>query len=133
MSRIKTRELVMIQIYQMDIHNEYVLKPNVEKDIAKIIHDGREITYALKVIEDFIAYKDQIDKMITQSSENWTIDRISKIDLAIIRLSVTEIFFSKNVPDSISINEAILLSKKFSDEDSFKFVNGLLGKIVRSQ
>ena len=133
MSRIKTRELVMIQLYQMDIHNDYKFYPSVEKTIATKIHDGREIKYAMQIFKEFTQNKDIIDKLIIDFSENWNIDRIAKVDLAIIRLSITEMLFLKSVPESISINEAINLSKKFSDEDSYKFINGILGKIVRSQ
>lgn len=133
MSRIKTRELVMIQIYQMNIHNDYKFYPSIEKTIAAKIHDGREIKYAMQIFKEFTNNKEKIDDLIIDFSENWDIDRIAKVDLAIIRLSITEMFFSKSVPESISINEAINLSKKFSDEDSYKFINGLLGKIVRSK
>ena len=132
MSRIKTRELVMIELYQMDIHNDYNFYPSIEKKIALKIHDGREIKYAMNIFKNFTDNKEKIDSLIIEYSENWTIDRIAKVDLAIIRLSITEIFFSKSVPESISVNEAINLSKKFSDEDSYKFINGLLGKIIRS-
>ena len=132
MSRIKTRELVMIELYQMDIHNDYNFYPSIEKKIALKIHDGREIKYAMQIFKQFTNNKEKIDELIVEFSENWTIDRIGKIDLAIIRLSITEMFFSKSVPESISVNEAINLSKKFSDEDSYKFINGLLGKIIRS-
>ncbi len=132
MSRIKTRELVMIELYQMDIHNDYIFYPSIEKKIALKIHDGREIKYAMQIFKQFTNNKEKIDELIVEFSENWTIDRIGKIDLAIIRLSITEMFFSKSVPESISVNEAINLSKKFSDEDSYKFINGLLGKIIRS-
>jgi len=72
-----------------------------------------------------------IDGHIAETSSAWDISRISKIDLAIMRLAVYEILYDDKIPDGTSINEAVELAKAFSAEDAGKFVNGVLGKIVR--
>jgi len=72
-----------------------------------------------------------IDGHIAETSSAWDISRISKIDLAIMRLAVYEILYDDKIPDGSSINEAVELAKAFSAEDAGKFVNGVLGKIVR--
>jgi len=73
-----------------------------------------------------------IDGHIAETSSAWDISRISKADLAIMRLAVYEILHDEKIPDGSSINEAVELAKAFSGEDAGKFVNGVLGKIVRS-
>ena len=133
MSRIKARETVMISLYQMEIHQEFKITEQLKNQLYEKIEDPREIKYALNILNAVIDNKETIDQLIDEHSENWKVSRISKIDLSIIRLSLAEMIFTKSVPDSISINEAIKLSKQYSDDDAFKFVNGILGKINRSQ
>jgi len=133
MSRKKARELVMIKLYQMEIHSEFIIEEDFEKNLAGKVHDGREVKYAMNILKKFIDQKSEIDGKIENNSENWKIDRISKIDLAIIRLALVEIFHDKTVPTSVAINEAVQLSKKFSDDKSYQFVNGILGNIVREK
>ena len=90
-----------------------------------------EIDFILGEIEGVYANLDTIDAHIAETSAAWDISRISKVDLAIMRLAVYEILFDPKIPDGTSINEAVELAKAFSSEDSSKFVNGVLGKIVR--
>ncbi len=133
MSRKRAREIAMTKLYEMEIHQEYFLKPNTEKEIARFVSDGREVKYAIKLIKRFTENKGIIDGTIKKFSEKWDINRLSKVDLSIIRLALTEIFYDDDIPDSVSINEAVNLARKFSDEESFKFVNGILGNILRSR
>lgn len=133
MSRKKARELVMIKLYQMEIHSEFKFKEDFENSIAKEVRDGREVKYAMNILKNFIEHKVEIDAKIENNSKNWKFDRISKIDLAILRLALIEIYYDKSVPTSVAINEAVQLSKKFSDDESYQFVNGILGNIVREK
>jgi len=90
-----------------------------------------EPDFVLGEIAGVYANLTTLDKHIAETSASWDISRISKIDLAIMRLAVYEILFDDSIPDGTSINEAVELAKAFSSEDSSKFVNGVLGKIVR--
>ena len=74
-----------------------------------------------------------IDEKLESCSENWKVSRMAKVDLAILRLSAAEILYLDDVPDSASINEAVDMAKKFGGDDSGKFINGILGKVVRSK
>lgn len=71
----------------------------------------------------------ELDEKIKLNSEGWSIERIDKVDLAILRLSSYEILFEEDVPDIVAINEAVELSKEYSSEKSYKFVNAVLAKI----
>ena len=90
-----------------------------------------EMDFILSEIQGVYANLNTIDAYISETSSAWDISRISKIDLAIMRLAVYEILHEPKIPDGTSINEAVELAKAFSSEDSSKFVNGVLGKIVR--
>ncbi|HZK88390.1 MAG TPA: transcription antitermination factor NusB, partial [Anaerovoracaceae bacterium] len=73
------------------------------------------------------------DSTIDKYSTNWNISRMAKVDLAITRLAVAEIMILEDVPDSVAINEAVYIAKKYSTEESSKFINGILGKIEKEK
>ena len=74
--------------------------------------------------------KEEIDQEIDKYSKNWKASRMPKTDLAIIRLAACEILYLENIPDAVSINEAVDLAKTYGTEDSAKYVNAILGKIA---
>lgn len=93
-----------------------------------------DLTFSRLLIAGTIENLEQIDKLIeSHLSENWTFDRLNKVTLAILRISVYSIMFQKDIAPSIVIDEAISLSKDFGPEDSFKFVNAMLDKISKEQ
>ena len=84
------------------------------------------------IVGEFLGTKDNIaviDAKIGEFAEGWSVERFSKVDLAIMRLAVYEIMFVADIPKSVSINEAVELAKEFSTDESPMFINGILGKI----
>lgn len=75
----------------------------------------------------------EIDQKISEQSKRWKISRMPKTDLAILRLAAYEILYDETVPDGAAINEAVELAKAYGSGDSYKFVNGVLGGIVRNK
>ena len=73
----------------------------------------------------------EIDSLLDATSVGWKTDRMSRTDLAILRLGVYELLFDDSIPAGVAINEAVLLAKKFGGDDSSSFVNGILGKLQR--
>lgn len=73
----------------------------------------------------------EIDKAISEKAVGWTIDRMGKVDLAIIRLAVYEILFDEEIPVGVSINEAVELAKKYGRDESGSFINGVLAKFAK--
>jgi N utilization substance protein B len=71
-----------------------------------------------------------IDKAINERTKGWTTDRMSKVDLTIIRLGVYEILYDEEVPEGVAVNEAVELAKKFGQDESYSFVNGVLGNFL---
>lgn len=76
---------------------------------------------------------EEIDNNINDSCVGWSVSRIAKVELAILRLAVYEILFREDIPDAVAINEAVELAKKYSSEKSPSFINGVLGKIAKQK
>ena len=74
---------------------------------------------------------DTIDKIIEESAPEWPVNQIAKIDLEVLRLAILELYIARNVPPKVSIDEAVELAKKFGGKNSSKFVNGVLGTVVK--
>lgn len=91
-----------------------------EKDAAYISQKGNSILERL----------DEIDALINKQAKGWTTGRMGKVDLTILRLAVYEILFDEDVPTGVAINEAVELAKRFGQEESSGFVNGVLAKFV---
>lgn len=72
----------------------------------------------------------QLDGQINERAKGWTTDRMAKVDLTIIRLAVCEILFDETVPTGVAINEAVELAKKFGQDSSYSFVNGILARFT---
>ncbi len=82
-----------------------------------------------ELIQGAIGKADEIDGRIRTLAKNWEFDRIAKIDLAIMRVAIYEMLYRKDIPPVVSINEAIDLSKEFSNADAKRFINGILDRL----
>ena len=85
--------------------------------------------FAETLIRGTLVHLQEIDKTIKKYAQNWALDRIAKTDLAILRLAIYELFFRNDIPPIVSINEAIELTKILSNDESKRFVNGILDKV----
>ena len=126
MGRRVSREKVMQLLYQMEI-----CKDSRELQTKEIIEDSNinDKEYISDLMEGVFKNLKYLDKLIAMYSKGWKINRISKIDLSILRLSIYEISFRSDIPFNVSINEAVELAKKFSSQEAASFINGILGKI----
>ncbi|MBR3002470.1 MAG: transcription antitermination factor NusB [Clostridia bacterium] len=132
MERTQIRELAFKLIYSIEIQ-----KTDEINEAIELYLEANEITStsAKKYIEDAILgiqkYNKEIDEKIEKNLKaEWKMERISKIDLSILRLAIYEITY-KEVPFKVAINEAVELAKKYGEETSKKFVNGILASIVK--
>jgi transcription antitermination factor NusB len=126
-SRRKAREEAVILLYQSDL---------LEKDIEKLIADetalGREINdFTSDIVRGVTINAKEIDTLIKRIVENWTLERIAIIDRNIIRVAIYEMLYKNEIPLKVSVDEAIEIAKELGQkEDTPKFVNGVLGKIL---
>ncbi len=91
------------------------------------------IEYARILVEGVQTHNADIDRMITSYADHWAIDRMPVIDRNLLRIALYELFWGNDVPVAVAINEAVEIAKAFSTEDSGRFVNGLLGRIVEQE
>ena len=88
--------------------------------------------YAIEISKGSQSHKKEIDKIIDDVSENWAIERMPIVDKCLLRQAVYEMMYMDEIPISVSINEAVELAKQFcAEDDSHKYVNGVLGKIAK--
>lgn len=128
MNREQIREKTMQLIYQMDITGEFdYAKLNPVDEDAGILNKKQALP-TLEAIRDHIG---EIDDVIRSNLDRWSFDRVARTDLAILRTAVAEMMYVDSIPRSVSINEAVNLSKRFSDEKSYAFVNSVLSKVEK--
>ena len=118
-------------LFQMEVQGNFSDKEK-ELYMKSYMGDNSEKKYFETIYGIIVKNKEDIDTKIKEFSKNWAFSRISKVDLSIMRLALAEILYTDDVPDSVSINEAVELAKKFSSENSGKFINGILGEVTRS-
>ena len=128
LKRSVLREKIMIILYQIDI----AISQKINYDVDKIIKDNVEVDneFVKQIVYGVITYKDEIDKKANKYMKDWTIDRIDKTGASILRMAIYEILYT-DTPELVVINEAIELSKKYSDENVRKIINAVLDKIVK--
>ncbi len=116
---------------QMDLYFTHVAGDDLDFPPTDVQEADRE--EILQKTQDILSHVEEIDQMIEDTSVGWTTSRMNRSDLAILRLGVYELVFDEMIPDGVAINEAVLLARKFGGEDSYSFVNGILGKIQRQK
>ena len=133
MSRKSARDNAFKCIYEFEF--------NKEKEIDTIIESCYEENNCIDVEKEYIEQVvkgvknniEKIDDVILNNLKNWSISRIAKIDLAILRLAIYEINYIENIPVKVSANEAVELAKNYGNSDSKSFVNGLLAKVIEQK
>lgn len=131
MGRKQAREGAMQLLFQMDSNNEFE-DSAIDSFLENFPFGENESSYIHKTVTGVLENKDQIDDYITKQLESWSLERLAKVDLASLRLAIYEILYMDDIPIEVSINEAIELVKKFSTDDAYKYVNGVLGGFVRA-
>lgn len=130
LTREEIREQIMQIVYQMEANGNFNYEElSYVSEHQELLESARAIN-TLEAIRDHI---DEIDAIIEKNTNNWKTSRIAKTDLAILRVSVCEIYYIDEVPEAVSVNEAVEMAKKYSDERAYAFVNSVLGKVVRNK
>lgn len=120
------REKIMRVVFQMDAHNEFdYRKIHIITEDEKILKNKRAIKI-LDLIKDNIS---EIDSIIEKETSGWSLNRISKTELAILRTAICEMQYMDEIPIAVSVNEAVEIAKKYGNERSDAFVNAVLRKV----
>ena len=132
MSRRELREQIFKLIFRAEFYDKEEL-PEQEKlffEDYELNMKPEDETYISEKSNKILEKLDEIDGMINQEAKGWTTERMGKIELTILRLAIYEIKFDEGVPAGVAINEAVEIAKKFGQEESAGFVNGVLAKFV---
>ncbi len=131
MGRKQAREGTMQLLFQMELNEDYS-EDAIKIYLENFSFDKLETEYILDAVSSIKVNFEEIDGYIENHLEGWKLDRLAKVDLSVLRIAIYEILYRKDIPMEVSINEAVETVKKYSSEESFKFVNGVLGSFVRN-
>ena len=133
MNRVKSREYLLQLAYQMEITSETALETfNSFMENEDISKDDLDLAYIKSGLLGIEEKKEKLYSLIESQLVKWKLNRISKVNLSILRISTYEMLFAEDVPGKVSINEAIELCKKYSDNKSVSFINGVLDKVYKN-
>ncbi len=124
--RRDNRVAAMQYLYQWSINRPEYLSADLRLFFASMDKPREHYAFAEELIFGALEHMEQIDEAIRTYTKNWDFERVARIDLAILRLAIYEMLFRRDIPPIVSINEAIDLSKEYSNPDSKRFINGIL-------
>lgn len=129
-NRSELREIIMKVIYQVNILKE----GNLDYNINELIKEQLEIEndFVNETVNGIVKNQKEIDTLANKYLKKWTIDRFNKVDQAILSIGIYELMYTET-PSVVAINEALELSKKYSDLDVTKMINGVLDNIYHSE
>ena len=130
MNRSDARIIIMTILYQIVVYE----KNKMIFDVEDVIKENLEIDneFVKEVVYGVITYKNDIDMTANKYLNNWTIDRLGNTDIAILRMGIYELMYTKT-PEIVAINEAVELAKTYSDDEVRKMINGVLDKIYHEE
>lgn len=131
MSRRLARELAFYVLYQYDLGR------GPWRDAIRWLLAEHELSpdaaaFLQETVEGAMAKREEVDALLLHYSQDWPLARMASTDRNILRLAVFELLYRSDIPVEVTVNEAVEMAKKYGDEDSGKFVNGVLGTIIRA-
>ena len=129
MNRHQARELAFCLLFEHEFD-----KPRTMKDVydaAKEARDAEENKYVRATLAGIAEHEEELEAMIEEAAEGWSIARISRVSLAILKLCAYEMFFCPDIPIRVSLNEAIELVKTYGEDNAKNFVNGILNTVSK--
>lgn len=131
MTRRECREHLMVMLFQTEFHTKEELEEQITCYLDDITAPKQDdVNYIKDKFRNTLEHLDEIDAMIESASDSWKLKRMFKIDLAIMRLAVYEMRYDEEIPVSVAINEAVEIAKKYGQDNSPAFVNGVLAKVA---
>jgi N utilization substance protein B len=140
MKRRVAREIALQSLYQIEMNHVSPMDAvtsvieeaeNDNESELEVAAEKLSPDYIVELVEGTFTHKKEIDIMLEEYLKGWQMDRLSRIDREVLRLAVYEMVYRDDVPPKVVVNEAIELSKHFGTEESGKFVNGVLGKMIK--
>jgi len=127
--RRAARELALRLLFQMDVGSA-----SLDDVLAAAEHGARHadtVAFARALVQGAVTERAAIDEVLNRYAREWSLDRMASVDRNVLRLAAYELLFLPEIPPSVSVDEAVEMVKKYSTGESGKFVNGILGNLVR--
>lgn len=124
--RRENRTAAMQFLYQWSLNKPDSLNRDIDLFFKERDRPRENYQFAEELIRGALEHLEGVDQIIQKYSQNWNFERVARIDLAILRLAIYEMAYRRDIPPIVSINEAIDLSKRFSNPDAKRFINGIL-------
>lgn len=131
MSRRQARERALQVLFQVDVGGadpDLALRL-MDEDFGNLTKSG---DFTKRLVYGVIEHLEHLDRIISKVSKDWSLNRIARVDKSIMRLALFEMLYCDDIPRSVSVNEAVEMGKIFGGEDSGKFINGILGKVLEN-
>ena len=128
-SRRKAREDAVQMLYQIDLSGEDPQRA-IELYTEHLAPGEEQSEFAAELVRGCSEHRDEIDAKLREVSRHWRLERMARVDRNILRLAAFELLWQPQIPRRVTLNEAVELAKRFGDEDSPAFVNGVLDKIA---
>ncbi len=129
-ARSKARKRAVDLLYEADLRGADPVTTLAER---VTLADPPISDYTIELVEGVAEHRQAIDELLSSYAEGWTLERMPGVDRAVLRVGLYELLFSTEVPDAVAIDEAVELAKALSTDESPRFVNGLLGRVLRSE
>lgn len=129
--RRESRERALQLLFQWDIHGQGGLW--LEDFWVQHPAEPEVKGFAEKIVEGVLTHRPELDKLLGAYATNWKIHRMPIVDRSILRAALFELFYLPEVPAKVTVNEALELAKRFADDETRKFVNGVLDQILKSE
>ncbi len=129
-SRRKAREAALRALYQMEIARTIAKEAGEDMKLHSDLPDDLK-QFADGLVHHYAIHKALIDEKISSLIKDWDYKRVAVVDRCILRMAAVELFYEPGIPPAVTINEAIEIAKKYSTADSGKFVNGVLGNLLK--
>jgi N utilization substance protein B len=148
MTRRKGREIALQVLYQIEMSNlpakdalaqykKHFIEASTDEEEVSSFEDVKDLKEAFNFASDLVLgiekNKNFIDEKIKEYTRNWSFDRLNSTDKNILRIAIFEMFFRPDIPEVVSINEAVELAKLYGTDDSPAFVNGILDRIYKKE
>ncbi|MBO5292609.1 MAG: transcription antitermination factor NusB [Lachnospiraceae bacterium] len=132
MTRREMREQLFKLLFRIEFNEKEEMPEQIQlffedEEVEADVQDTEEIKAKY---EKIVEHLEEIDAMIGEKAEGWTVARMGKVDITLLRLAVYEIRYDEDIPTSVAINEAVELAKKFGQDGSAKFINAVLAKFA---
>lgn len=133
MSRRLARETALQVLFQLDIAGDKLDNATVVRKWAEeFAVPETSIPFAQELVEGTLSHMEDIDAKLGQLSEGWALTRMANVDRNLLRLACYEILYREDIPGRVTINEALEIAKRYASEESGKFINGILDRVVES-